>query len=329
MQMPEVDAGVSYPGSFSRIAINQIQDLATLAMLAYKDGAELDKLWIGSRAGGHPTDYAVLKRLKTRPVFIDDPSVGLQAFAAEYDPEMGVEEGKPLQKRGEGAPPKKKLHVVIVRGSKGILDWVINFQLNLIGLGLNAEGVPIPAAVRVHRGFHLQYLSVVAQLGTTIEKFLEIGDVIFAGHSLGAAVSTLLALNYGSKETRVLNVTFGSPMVGNNEFCQQCGQVTRSYRFKNGRDPITKLPILLEELPQPPVQEYSQVGPEIHLGRVDPIPSLPTIFDLPDHDIMKYIENLQEPQQEEDLIGKAKGYIEKIEAEIGRAKSIFFNKFGL
>ena len=68
---------------------------------------------------------------------------------------------------------------------------------------------------------------------------------MFTGHSLGAAVSTIAAVEYSKQRPgKVDNVTFGSPLVGNHlfkeEFKKQRIELAR--RYVNGRDPVPKSP---------------------------------------------------------------------------------------
>merc|ERR1712151_366953 len=69
----------------------------------------------------------------------------------------------------------------------------------------------------------------------------------FTGHSLGAAIATLLA-TYSQTAEDALNtaglVTFGSPRVGNSEFANFTNAAAPEYfRWVNNHDAVTKVPI--------------------------------------------------------------------------------------
>merc|ERR1712032_1466556 len=75
--------------------------------------------------------------------------------------------------------------------------------------------------VQCHKGFHDAYLSVIDDLVEWFGRVLDksIGTLRIAGHSLGAAVGTLIAVHFQRLGWHVeCVVTFGSPRVGNRGF---------------------------------------------------------------------------------------------------------------
>jgi predicted lipase len=109
----------------------------------------------------------------------------------------------------------------------------------------------------VHRGFLDAFLSVAAEVREIIVR--QIGErepgewtVFTTGHSLGGALSTLAAFELAarSKESgvfkNVLSYSFGSPMVGNEAFCEEFnGLVPTCYRFANEKDAVTFVPRMI------------------------------------------------------------------------------------
>ena len=84
-------------------------------------------------------------------------------------------------------------------------------------------------------------------------------DVLITGHSLGAAVATLMAsllLGEGMK-LRLTLVTFGSPRVGDGSFASalQAAEQLRHYRVQNELDVVSRVPYWL---PFPAAYEHSQ-----------------------------------------------------------------------
>jgi predicted lipase len=74
-------------------------------------------------------------------------------------------------------------------------------------------------------------------------------DIILTGHSLGAAVATLSAVDLIKNGTSVSLYTFGSPRVGNKEFADYVRSLYsklpdkfNSYRFTHYRDVIVHVP---------------------------------------------------------------------------------------
>lgn len=78
----------------------------------------------------------------------------------------------------------------------------------------------------------------------------------FTGHSLGAALATLAA----SKYRNVQGVyTFGSPLVGTQEFVNNCSIPT--FRFVNNKDIVTKIPLIGPyKLPKIGFGRYQHIG---------------------------------------------------------------------
>lgn len=95
----------------------------------------------------------------------------------------------------------------------------------------------------------------------------------FTGHSLGGALATLAA----SRAKKVNGVyTFGSPVVGDQEFAQSFRVVAKTYRFVNNED-------LVAQLPAPGSQglTYEHVG---HLKLIDS--SGEKLLDIPPEDFV-------------------------------------------
>ena len=94
----------------------------------------------------------------------------------------------------------------------------------------------------VHMGFYNQYVSLKKNVNIIINNNTD-KTFIFTGHSLGGAIASLLACrffnNYSKIKEKSMCITFGSPAIGNDNFCFLYNlSVTNSYRFVNHRDPI-------------------------------------------------------------------------------------------
>ena len=79
----------------------------------------------------------------------------------------------------------------------------------------------------VHRGFQLQYISIRQQMRDCImEKcvYYRPKRVLITGHSLGAALASLcaldLTLNPVEHQSKIQVITIGSPRVGNDKFAE-------------------------------------------------------------------------------------------------------------
>lgn len=103
----------------------------------------------------------------------------------------------------------------------------------------------------VHTGFLNQYLSVQSCIHEEIKKHTEenkVKSIVFTGHSLGAAVSTIAALDFKLKNPKkiVKCITFASPRVGCSKFAKVFNEVIDvSHRVVYHRDPVSFAPICL------------------------------------------------------------------------------------
>jgi hypothetical protein len=110
----------------------------------------------------------------------------------------------------------------------------------------------LPEDNRVHTGFNESYLSVREKVWKEVEcRIAFIGEkpIRIIGHSLGAALATLMAIDIRSnrklKKTVSLR-TFGSPCVGNPSFVQHFSKFIKdSKRYAIYMDPV---PLLLSEI---------------------------------------------------------------------------------
>lgn len=110
------------------------------------------------------------------------------------------------------------------------------------------------ASKRVHSGFLKAYRNVREDVRTQVSDYLSQveGDrqVFVTGHSLGAALATLCALDLremldasGMENIPVILYTFGSPRVGTSRFAKyHAARVVDSWRIVNDEDIIATVP---------------------------------------------------------------------------------------
>jgi hypothetical protein len=104
---------------------------------------------------------------------------------------------------------------VSFRGSETIQNWIDNLDVIL-------TNYPLCASCEVHKGFYDaeqdSIANVISQVKSLKSKFPTY-SVVVTGHSLGAALATLTALDLiynGVTNVRMFN--FGSPRIGNDQF---------------------------------------------------------------------------------------------------------------
>jgi predicted lipase len=103
----------------------------------------------------------------------------------------------------------------------------------------------------VHQGFYNAWLSIKSQVQIGIDEILPgITNVIFTGHSLGAALAAFAVLEVGTGLNFDYGVsisvyTFGEPRVGNQQFAGYWdSQISASYRIVNNNDIVPHLPFI-------------------------------------------------------------------------------------
>jgi predicted lipase len=131
--------------------------------------------------------------------------------------------------------------LVAFRGTKEPRDFVTDIKF-----GKSRFNIQNPKG-KIHDGFSEAYRDVrirLHKLYFTHRK--QVTEVIFTGHSLGGALSTIAAYDFKlayKRDLRVCCLTLGSPRVGNHSFARHFNEIVdESTRIINGGDPVTQLP---------------------------------------------------------------------------------------
>ena len=145
--------------------------------------------------------------------------------------------------------------ILVFRGTDSQLNWMYNFCFSKRVIPYDNEHTDI----RVHEGFLETYKSVRERIHALIPP----GScrVIVSGHSLGAALAVLCAVDvqYNFPHKDVEAYLFGCPRVGNAAFARSYNRrVFKTLRVSNGNDIVTKVP--------PALFGFRHVGIDIHTG---------------------------------------------------------------
>lgn len=173
----------------------------------------------------------------------------------------------------------EKSLVVATRGTSSAEDVLCDLELE------QTVFAPERSDVLVHSGFHAQFIDLKAAIDTRVLAHLEAGGhLICTGHSLGAAVASIMTLAYALRFPKHVSfIGLGTPRPGNDAFAILMKQFsTTAYCVKNKRDPVCALV---------PSLWYAQVGQEICIGH-DEFPNIPDPLYWGDHRISEYIQNL-------------------------------------
>ena len=142
---------------------------------------------------------------------------------------------------------KDATHIYIAfRGTRSIEDWFTNIHTDQCN---HAYG-------KIHEGFY----NLSKQMWRAISIALQTNSgkkVVFCGHSLGAAVSTLCAFQFSIIQPT--NIAFAPPRVGDLDFVKYFNlEVYDSYNFINTEDVVPTIP-----LPNIPNRIFAHVGQPI------------------------------------------------------------------
>jgi pimeloyl-ACP methyl ester carboxylesterase len=173
--------------------------------------------------------------------------------------------------------------VVAIRGTASIFEWVQDARF------LPVKCPILPGAGYTEDGFTAVYESLRITVNPTSERLVEalpnmafphlVTSMTICGHSLGAALATLLALDVGAntKFANPTSYTYASPRIGDPSFVDTYNQlVPNTYRFANRLD-------LVPKLPTPPLYEHV-------LGLYDLNPMLKVKWDIPcEHHLTTYL----------------------------------------
>ena len=168
---------------------------------------------------------------------------------------------------------------ITFRGTDSLKNWIADFAFW-------KKTVPYDntaSKIRVHTGFLAAYKSagvrdVILQAVTD-----DIHYVRVTGHSMGAALSVLCAVDieYNYPDKNIEAVLFGCPRVGNGAFRDSYNKrVHKTIRIENGNDIVTKVPLA--------VMGFRHVGARLHAGA----PRLPLFLSADDHRPHQYYASL-------------------------------------
>ncbi|NLT58904.1 MAG: lipase family protein [Clostridiales bacterium] len=170
---------------------------------------------------------------------------------------------------------------ITFRGTDSLRDALNNLRVWKKTVPYGNQVSPI----RVHTGFISAYKSPAVR--DRIQSFMtpEVRRVRISGHSLGAALALLCAvdLEYNFPDRAYEVVVFGCPRVGNDAFRRSYNRrVFKTMRVENGNDLVTKVP--------PVSWGYRHVGIRLHVGAL----RTAGLFSLKQHETGRYYRELFE-----------------------------------
>ena len=137
---------------------------------------------------------------------------------------------------------KKGDVIVTFRGTTSLHDWYEDFDFEI-----NNEGI--------HSGFYNSFMPFLEKLNFWVKRM----NVIFVGHSLGAALVTVAVDKLTFKNASL--ITFGSPRVGTPEFAERVyKKANKIKRYVHGKDVVPDVPFR--------DMRFEHVGRMIHIEQI-------------------------------------------------------------
>jgi len=131
--------------------------------------------------------------------------------------------------------------VVAFRGSHDIRNYIIDLESIVLTPYKNMTGI------EVGDGFYKEWNDLLPQVVPVVQDLVNENptyDVWVTGHSLGAAVSILCAVELAEQKIANISVyNYGLPRVGNQAFSEYYNSlVPQTYRVVNGHDIVPHIP---------------------------------------------------------------------------------------
>ena len=179
--------------------------------------------------------------------------------------------------------------VIGFRGTNGDAEWINNFIFELVNDSVISED----KNVKVHLGFSSHFKFINLWLNNFIERN-QFKKIIFTGHSLGATTASFSAEAIKKKfpDIEIKLVTFGSPKMGNKEYCNYHNNlIPQTLNIRNKNDIVTKVPFA--KMKYKHTKEYTWIKkPKWYEKILHPISFFKGCKD--DHRPKNYLKNIKE-----------------------------------
>lgn len=178
--------------------------------------------------------YCQQEQYKT--MVLDGPAKGFDLADVLYDPKTDV-------LGYSGVHPSSESIFVVFRGSSSLLNWLDDFEVQKVPYESYKE-----CTCLVHKGFYnaTQHLrdSTVESVTKLVELFPTY-RVITTGHSLGAAIAMMMALelNKALLNSQVEIYNYGQPRVGEKKYADFANTIIEEqYRYTHNKDMVPHVP---------------------------------------------------------------------------------------
>ena len=140
-----------------------------------------------------------------------------------------------------GILPSTRSIYVVFRGTSSILNWVDDFEIKKVPY----TTFPL-CECNIHKGFYTATQNLAPHTITVVNQLKKeygYSDIIITGHSLGAAISQIMAMEMISKNLAVDVYNYGQPRVGDEKFAIYSRMILGNYwRITHNRDMVPHVP---------------------------------------------------------------------------------------
>jgi hypothetical protein len=128
---------------------------------------------------------------------------------------------------------------IVFRGSEDIENWIENIRITFVDY-------PYCKECQVHKGWYNTYKNVMDQIMldvSTLNVIFPSYKVVVTGHSLGAALASLTAVDLQMVNSNVQLYNYGCPRVGNEQFSNWFSDhISNHYRVTHHKDIVPHVP---------------------------------------------------------------------------------------
>lgn len=188
-----------------------------------------------------------------QPLFRDRPE--RVTFPSPHSVLWGQDSDGPAPYGVSYLDPVLGAHVVLIRGTDSLAEWISDFTATM-------TPCPFMEGARTHLGFTGVYQTLRLGRNPVHAALIDLQrPVIVTGHSLGAALATLVAAAVGTVDL----VTWAGPRVGDDAFAHTAMmRLSSNTRIVNCRDIVPKVPLRVE-----PAFRYEHLGWPLELDSGD------------------------------------------------------------
>lgn len=143
-----------------------------------------------------------------------------------------------------GILPSSKSIYIVFRGSSSKLNWLDDFEIKKVPYNTFSE-----CNCTVHYGFYRSALGVKNQTIFNInllKKLYPLYNIIVSGHSYGAAISQLIAMELYKEDFISSIYNYGQPRVGDQAYAMFVNkQIHNNWRMTHNKDIVPHVPPII------------------------------------------------------------------------------------